>query len=184
MNGRLDSLHQEMKGGGIKIGGVNFTGREAAMDWARIHLPLGFYLCIGGLVYAMCLISEAVIHQEDMVKRKEHGDQVMKTFMQSVQCHSVLMSYPPVLKWARSIKRDSQVDFMVLKTYKQWKPTDGDGTLKLLEKGVKRSFELIDNAIEATFGMKLEPRSVLLELVWEFKGLFHSFFMMEVNRFY
>ena len=47
VNGRLDSLRQEFRGGGIKIGGVHFTGREAAMDWARLHLPPGSYSCIG-----------------------------------------------------------------------------------------------------------------------------------------
>jgi hypothetical protein len=31
-NGRLDSIHQEMKGGGIKVGGVTFLGQEAATD--------------------------------------------------------------------------------------------------------------------------------------------------------
>ena len=36
INGRLDSLRQEMKGGGITIGGVAFAGRVAAMDCARI----------------------------------------------------------------------------------------------------------------------------------------------------
>ena len=38
------------------------------MDWAHIHLPLNTYQCIRGMIYAMCLISEAVIHQEDMMK--------------------------------------------------------------------------------------------------------------------
>ena len=61
INGRLDSLRQEMKGGGITVGGVVFAGRKAAMDWARIHLPPNTYQCIGGMVYTMCLISEAVV---------------------------------------------------------------------------------------------------------------------------
>ena len=118
------------------------------------------------------------------MKREEHGERGQKTFMQSAQCLLVLTLYPPVLHGSKSLKRESQVDFMALKTYKMWKPTDGDGTLKLLEEGVERSFELIDNTIEATFGMKPEPRTVLLELVREFKSLFHSLFVMEVNRFY
>ena len=74
VNGRLDSIRQEMKGGGITVGGVVFSGQEAAMDWARIHLPPNTYQCIGGLNYAMCLISEAVVHQEDMMKREEHEE--------------------------------------------------------------------------------------------------------------
>ena len=31
----------------------------------------------------MCLISEAVVRQEDMMKREEHGERVKRTFMQS-----------------------------------------------------------------------------------------------------
>jgi hypothetical protein len=129
INGRLDSLRQEMKGGGITIGGVAFAGRASAMDWARIHLPPNTYQCIGGMVYAMCLISEAVVHQEDMMKREEHGERVKRTPMQSAQVLSVHTSYPPVLDGAKSVQRDSKYDFLELKTYKQWKPVDGEGML-------------------------------------------------------
>ena len=81
VNGRLDSIRQEMKGGGITVGGVIFSGQEAAMDWARLHLPPNTYQCIGGMNYAMCLISEAVVHQEDMMKHEEHGGHVKRTFI-------------------------------------------------------------------------------------------------------
>jgi hypothetical protein len=184
VNGRLDSIRQEMKGGGITVGGVVFSGQEAAMDWARIHLPPNTYQCIGGMNYAMCLISEAVVHQEDMMKREEHGERVKRTFMQSAQVLSVHSSYPPVLDGAKAVKRDSGVDFLELKSYKQWKPVDGEGTSKRITEGVERSFDLIRNAIESTFGMKPQARVVLLDLVSEFKSLFHELFVMEVNLFY
>jgi hypothetical protein len=63
VNGRLDSIFQEIKGGGITVGGVRFSSREAAMDWAMIHLPPNTYYCIGRMIYTMYLISEAVVHQ-------------------------------------------------------------------------------------------------------------------------
>ncbi len=154
------------------------------MDWARLHLPPGTYQCIGGMVCAMCLISKAVVHQEDMMKKEEHGEQVKRTFMQSAQVLLVHTSYPPVLDGAKATKRDGLVDFLELRTYKQWKPTNGEGTMKKHEEGIERSFNLIDNAIEAAFGMKPQARTVLLELVREFKSLFHDFFVMEVNMFY
>ncbi len=94
--GRLDSIHQEMKGGGIKVGGVTFLGQDASMDWARIHLPPNTYQCIAGMIFAMCLIPKAVVHQEDMMKREEHGERAKRTFMQSAQVLSVHTSYPPV----------------------------------------------------------------------------------------
>ena len=184
VNGRLDSIRQEMKGGGITVGGVVFSGQEAAMDWARIHMPPNTYQCIGGMNYAMCLISEAVVHQEDMMKREEHGERVKRTFMQSAQVLSVHSSYPPVLDGVKAAKRDSGVDFLELKSYKHWKPVDGEGTSKKITEGVERSFDLIKNAIEFTFGMKPQARIVLLDLVTEFKMLFHELFAMEVNMFY
>ena len=184
ISGRLDSIRQEMKGGGITVGGVMFSGQEAAMDWARIHLPPNTYQCIGGMVYAMCLISEAVVHQEDMMKREEHGERVKHTFMQSAQVLSVHTAYPPVLDGVKALKRDGLVDFLELKTYKQWKPTNGEGTSKKLKEGVERSFKLIKNAIESNFGMKPQARIVLLDLVTEFKMMFHELFIMEVNLFY
>jgi hypothetical protein len=143
VNGRLDSIHQEMKGGSITIGGVNFSGREAAMDWAHLHLPPNTYQCIKGMVYAMCLISEVVVHWEDMMKREEHGEWVKRTFMQSLQMLLVHTSYPPVLNGVKSVKRDGLVNFLELRTFKQWKPTDREGMAKKLKEGIKRSFDLI-----------------------------------------
>ena len=49
---------------------------------------------------------------------------------------------------------------------------------------MERSFELITNAIDSTFGMKPFAWMVLLDLVAEFKILFHELFVMEVNLFY
>jgi hypothetical protein len=136
------------------------------------------------MIYAMCLISEAVVHQEDMMKREEHGERVKRTFMQSAQVLSVHTAYPPVLDGSKTIQRDSRVDFAELKTYKQWKPVDGEGTSKKLKEGVERLFELITNAIESTFPLKPLARMVLMDLVSEFKALFHELFVMEVNLFY
>ncbi len=74
--------------------------------------------------------------------------------------------------------------FGELKSYKQWKLVDGEGTSKKLKEGVERSFDLITNAIDSTFPMKPQARMVLLDLMSEFKVLFHELFVMEVNLFY
>jgi hypothetical protein len=47
VNGRLDSIRHQMKGGGITVEGVAFSDREAAMGWARIHLPPNTYQALG-----------------------------------------------------------------------------------------------------------------------------------------
>jgi hypothetical protein len=184
VNGQLDSICQEMKGGSITIGGVVFLGREAAINWARLHLPPNTYQCIGGMDYMMCLISKAVVHQEDMMKRKEHREHVKRMFMQSAQGLLVHTSYPPMLDGAKSAKRDGLINFLELRTYKQWKPINREGKCKRLKEGMERSYELIRNVIESTFGMKLHAQTVLLELVRKFKNLFHDLFVMEVNCFY
>jgi hypothetical protein len=173
-----------MKGGGITVGRVRFSGRKAAMDWAQIHLPPKTYQCTRGMIYAMCLISKAVVHQEDMMKRKEHSKRIKHTFMQLTQVLSVHTSCPPVLDGAKAVQRDGKVDFGELKSYKQWKPLDGEGMSKKLKEGMERSFDLITNAIDSTFLMKPHARMVLLDLVLEFKVLFHELFVMEVNLFY
>ena len=118
------------------------------------------------------------------MKREEHGERVKRTPMQSAQVLSVHTSYPPVLDGAKSVQRDSKYHFLELKTYKQWKPVDGEGTCKKLKEGVERSFELIKNAIDSTFGMKPQARAVLVDLLTEFKMMFHELFIMEVNLFY
>ncbi len=101
--------------------------------------------------------------------------------MQSAQVLLVHTSYPPVLDRVKSVKQDGLVDFLELKSYKQWKPTDGEGTSKKLKEGVARSFDLIKNAIKSNFAMQPQARVVLLDLVTEFKMLFHKLLVMEVN---
>ncbi len=118
------------------------------------------------------------------MKREEHGERVKHTFMQSAQVLSVHTSYPPVLDGVKSVKREGGVDFLELKTFKMWKPVDGDGTSKKLEEGVKHLFELITNAIKSTFGSKPQARLVLLALINNFKMLFHKLFALEVDNFY
>ncbi len=87
------------------------------------------------------------------MKCKEHGERVKRTFMQSTQVLLVHISYPPASDGVKSVKRVGLVDFLELKSYKQWKPTDGEGTSKKLKEGLARSFDLITNAIESNFGM-------------------------------
>ncbi len=89
-----------------------------------------------------------------------------------------------MLDGTKAVQRDGKMDFVELKSYKLWKPVDREGTSKKLKEGVELSFDLIKNAIDLTFGMKPQARMVLLDLVAEFKVLFHELFVMEVNLFY
>ncbi len=71
-----------------------------------------------------------------MMKREEHGERVKRTPMRLAQVLSVHASYPPVLDGAKAVQRDSKYDFLELKTYKQWKPTNKEGTSKKLKGSV------------------------------------------------
>jgi hypothetical protein len=59
----------------------------------------------------------------------------------------------------------------------------GRAQARIFKEGVEHSFRLINNAIESIFGMIPQARIVLLDLVTEFKMLFHELFVMEVNLF-
>jgi hypothetical protein len=92
INGQLNLIFQEVKRGGVMVGGVTFSDQEVAMDWAWIHLPPNIYQCIAGMVYAMCLMLEAVVHQEDMMKHDKHWERVQGTFIESAQVWSTLLT--------------------------------------------------------------------------------------------
>ena len=86
-----------------------------------------------------------------MMKQEEHEERVKRTFMQSAQVFSVHAAYPTVFDGAKAVQWDSKVDLTEFKTYKQWKPVDGEGTSKKLKEGVEQAFDLITNAIDLTF---------------------------------
>jgi hypothetical protein len=49
---------------------------------------------------------------------------------------------------------------------------------------VERTFDLITNAINSTFPMKPQAHMMSMDLISEFKILFHELFVMKVNLFY
>jgi hypothetical protein len=81
-------------------------------------------------------------------------------------------------------RRSNKTARWTSRSLEQWKPIDGEGTSKKFKEGVEQLFELITNTIDSTFPMKPLAQMVLLDLVAEFKILFHELFVMEVNLFY
>ncbi len=64
----MASIRQELKGGGIMLGGVEFDGKDACIAFAREHLTGDFtYHCIPSLMYALCMTSEEVVYKSDIV---------------------------------------------------------------------------------------------------------------------
>jgi hypothetical protein len=171
--GRLDSLHQEMKGGGITVGGVTFSGHGLGPHpYASKHLSV----CWGhGLRHHVPNIRGSSPPGGHDEARGARG--ARQADSNAIGSSSLGSPFAPV-------QRDAKFDFLALKTYKQWKTVNGEGTSKLLKEGVERSFGLIKNAINSTFGMKPQARAVLSDLLAEFKMMFQELFVMEVNLFY
>ena len=67
-------------------------------------MPPNTYQCIGSMIYDLCLITEAVVHPEDMMKREDHRERVKRTPMQLAQVLSVHTSLPPVLDGAKAVQ--------------------------------------------------------------------------------
>ena len=69
----MASIRQELKGGGIKLGGVEFDGKDACIAFAMEHLTGDLtYHCIPSLMYALCMPSEEVVYKSNMMSDEIH----------------------------------------------------------------------------------------------------------------
>ena len=70
----MASIRQEIKGGGITLGGIEFDGKDACIAFAREHLTGDLtYHCIPSLMYALCMTSEEVVYKSDMQSDEIHA---------------------------------------------------------------------------------------------------------------
>ena len=181
----MASIHQELKGGGITLGGVEFDGKDACIAFAREHLTGDLtYHCIPSLMYARCMTSEEVVYKSDMQSDKIHAAWTAHNPMQSAVVLSVNTIIPPVLEGKKDGIRELKHDFNAAKTYEEWLPQNSHGgTCRNLQGGVKRAFECIKLAISQTIGSQL-ARTVLTELHGECMMHFSAIFITEVDGFY
>ena len=92
----MASIRQELKGGGITLGGVEFDGRDACIAFAREHLIGDLtYHCIPSLMYALCMTSEEVVYKSDMHSNEIHAARTARNPMQSAVVLSVNTIIPP-----------------------------------------------------------------------------------------
>jgi hypothetical protein len=119
----MASIHQELKGGGITLGGVEFDGKDACIAFAREHLTGDLtYHCIPSLMYARCMTSEEVVYKSDMQSDKIHAAWTAHNPMQSAVVLSVNTIIPPVLEGKKDGIRELKHDFNAAKTYEEWLP--------------------------------------------------------------
>jgi hypothetical protein len=181
----MASIHQELKGGGITLGGVEFDGKDACIAFAREHLTGDLtYHCIPSLMYARCMTSEEVVYKSDMQSDKIHAAWTAHNPMQSAVVLSVNTIIPPVLEGKKDGIRELKHDFNAAKTYEEWLPQNSHGgACRNLQGGVKRAFERIKGAISQSIGSRL-ALTILTELHGECMMHFSAIFITEVVGFY
>jgi len=181
----MASIRQELKGGGITLGGFEFDGKDACIAFAREHLTGDLtYHCIPSLMYALCMTSEEVVYKRDMQSDKIHVAQMARNPMQSAVVLSATTIIPPVLEGKKDGIRELKHDFNAAKTYEDWLPQNSHrGMCRNLQDGVKRAFECIKLAISQTIGSGL-ARTILTELHGECMMHFSAIHITEVDGFY
>jgi hypothetical protein len=70
------SIRQELKGGGIELGGFAFDGEDACIAFAREHLTTDpTYHCTLSLMFTLCMPLDEVIYKSDMQGGEIHAAQ-------------------------------------------------------------------------------------------------------------
>jgi hypothetical protein len=179
------SIRQELKGGGITLGGVEFDGKDACIAFAREHLTGDLtYHCIPSLMYALCIPSKEVVYKSNMMSNEIHTAHTACNPMQSAVVLSINTIIPPVLEGKKDSIRKLKHDFNAVKTYKDWLPQNSHGGMcRNLQSGVKRAFERINGAISQSIGLRL-ALTILTELHKECMMHFSAIFITKIDNFY
>jgi hypothetical protein len=182
----LASIHQELKGGAIEIGGFVFNGEDACIVFAREHLTRDLtYHCIPSLMFALCMPSDEVIYKDDMQGDKMHAVRTSRNPMQLAVILSVNTTIPPILEGPKdSSLREAKHDFNAARTFEDWMPVGSlGGTARNLTSGVVRAFDRIQGTINLTLGSP-QAKCVMMELRGEFITHFQAIFATEVTSYY
>ena len=177
---------QELKGGGIEVGGIVFEGEDTCTAFAREHLSmLPTYNFIPSMLYAMCMPSGEVVFKADMQGDEIHESRTGRNTMQSAVVMSVNTTIPPILAGLKSDKVCKlKFDFNAAWTYEEWLPASSQGGMcKNLRDRVLRAFEQIKGGIAMMLGSGT-ARAVMTELHGEFLMHFRAIFLTEVSNYY
>ena len=161
----IASIHQELKGGRVILGGHVLNGKDACVAFAREHM-LGnlMYYCIPLLMDALCMSSEEVVYKSDMQSDEIHPTRMPRNPMQMDVVLSVNTIIPPILEGLKDGIRKLKFDFNAAQTYKEWLSHNSyGGTCRNLQGEVKQAFDWIKGAINMTIGSP-QAKTVLTEL--------------------
>jgi hypothetical protein len=182
----LQGFRQEMKGAPVEFGGYSFQGLDSCVAWARTNMPEATYQCIPGLFYGLCLIRDSVIYKQDMRDDDIQAHRVQRSPMQSAVVESVNTAVPSILEGPKTnVLKDPKHDFGAMKTFAEWKPGNGQaGVSGRLKEGLEGSWQQIRGAIDMFLGANPMARSVLNEMLAEYKILTSQLFVTEITLYY
>ena len=108
----IASIYQELKGGGVTLGGHLFNGKDGCVAFAREHLSTDLiYHCIPSLMFALCMPSDKVVYKSDMQGDEIHATCMLCNPMQSAVVLSVNTIILPILEGLKDRIQELKFDF-------------------------------------------------------------------------
>jgi hypothetical protein len=149
-------------------------------------MPENTYQCIPGMFYGLCLIRESVLYKQDMREDDIQAHRVQRSPMQSTVVESVNTAIPSILEGPKTnALKDPRYDFGAMKSYAEWKPTNGQpGVSTRLKEGLEASWQQIRGAIDMFLSTSPVARGVMNEMLAEYKILTSQLLVTEITLYY
>ena len=163
----LNGFRQEMKGAPLEFGGYSFQGLDSCVALACTNMPEATYQCIPGMFYGLCLIREAVLYKQDMRDNDIQAHRVQQSPMQLAVVESVNKAVSSILEGPKiNVLKDPKYDFGAMKTFREWKPTNGQGGASArLKEGLEAAWQQMRGAIDMILSAHPVARSVMTEML-------------------
>jgi hypothetical protein len=106
--------------------------------------------------------------------------------MQSAVVESVNTAVPSILEGPKtSVLKDPKYEFGAMKTFAEWKPTNGQGGASTrLKEGLKAAWQQIWGAIDMFLGGSPAAKGVMLKMLAEYKILTSQLIITELTLYY
>ena len=183
----MSQFRQELKGGGVDVAGYEFTGLDDCKAFCAKHFPVKSYQCMTGLMYALQLVTDLVVRQEDVQRDEIHQARTGRNSMQTTMVASFNTTYPPAFEGPKeSTVKDTKYDFNAMQTYHMWNPQDGSnkGTYKRLNEQLQKQFNRLRSVIDLTLAKHPTAKSVAYDMLSEVKAFWTTMFKTELTDFY
>lgn len=183
----MSQFRQELKGGGVVVAGYELAGLDDCRTFCVKHFPVKTYQCMTGLMYALQLVTDLVVRQEDVQRDEIHQARTGRNSMQTTMVASFNTTYPPAFEGPKeSAAKDTKYDFNAMQTYHMWNPQDGSnkGTFKRLNEQLQKQFTRLRSVIDLTLAKHPTAKSVAYDMLSEVKAFWTTMFKTELTDFY